>query len=503
MSTTSVSTPPAPAATERRSSLSKSTRAAALIGILALVVALGVFDAAGKSIWFDEGVSVAVAKLPWANFVHTIGANEANMSLYYLLLRPWIALGGSGEAWIRFLSVIFAVGTVAALYALARRLFGFRVAIIAALLTATNGFFVQFSQEARSYMLVTMLVTIATYAFVRGVEEPGSWWWVLYVFAVSLSVYGHFFALFFPLAHVCSLPFLPRDRWRWRPLAVSLAISAVLVIPALRVAYLRRNTQVWWHPPVTPRQLVTVFAAASGGGGPLPVLATAALGVLATVGAIRVWRRLGPSPTTWHQAVALGMFIVPTLGILGICALEENIQIRYFSVVVPALALAVSLGIAQIKRPVLTWLALGVMVVLGSVGVVRWYGAEKEDWRGAVAAIQRDGSASDAVILFDPYRIHLLEYYGADREASAHGRLVYPEAGFEPFPFYRAEKRMSRAAIAATTERADRLWVLVSDADRPSSVSRFERTLGKTHRRVRTEQFFRMHLVEWQRKTAA
>ena len=293
------------------------------------------------------------------------------------------------------------------------------MAIIAALLTATNGFFVQFSQEARSYMLVTLLVTIATYAFVRGVEEPGTWWWILYVLAVSLSVYGHFFAVFFPLAHVCSLPFLPRDRLRWRPVAMSLAASIVLVIPALRVAWLRRGTQVWWHPPVTPRQIVTVFAATSGGGGPLLALATAILGVLATVGAIRVWRRFGRSPSTWHQAVALGMFIVPTLGILGICAFEQNIQIRYFSVVVPALVLAVSLGIAQIKRPVVTWLAVAVMVVLGSVGVVRWYGAEKEDWRSAVGAVERDAGRSDAVVLFDPYRIHLFEYY--DRPSACCG----------------------------------------------------------------------------------
>ena len=264
----SLDSPPRPSRTRVGAVIRRRSTAPRFAAILTLVVVLGTFDATGKSIWFDEGMRVAVAKMPWATFVHTVGADEANMSLYYLLLRPWIALGGSGEAWIRFLSVIFAVGTVAVLYTLARRLFGFRVAIIAALLTATNGFFVQFSQEARSYMLVTLLVTIATYAFVRGMmEEPGIGWWILYACAVSLAVYGHFFAVFFPLAHVCSLPFLSRDRRRWRPLlATSLAVSVVLVIPTLRVAWLRRGTQIWWHPPVTPRQIVTVFAAASGGG---------------------------------------------------------------------------------------------------------------------------------------------------------------------------------------------------------------------------------------------
>ena len=206
--------------------------------------------------------------------------------------------------------------------------------------------------------------------------------------------------------------------------------------------------------------------------------------MLATVGAIGVWRRLGASETTWHQAVGLGMFIVPTLGILGLCAYEQNIQIRYFSVVVPALALAVSLGIAQIKRPILAWLAVGAMVVLGSVGVTRWYGAEKEDWKGAIGAVERDAGPNDAIILFDPYRINLFDYYDADPRPAPSARLVYPEAGFEPFPLYRAERHMSPGEIAETAERFDRVWVLVSEADRPESVTRLERTLAKTHRRV-------------------
>ena len=61
---------------------------------------------------------------------------------------------------------------------------------------------------------------------------------------------------------------------------------------------------------------------------------------------------------------------------------------------------------------------------------------------------------------------------------------------------------MSRSAIAKTAERHDRVWVLVSDADRPETVSRLERTLGQTHRRVRTEQFSAVRLVEWERRAS-
>ncbi len=468
--------------------------------VLVLVVVLGVFDAAGKSLWFDEAISVAVARMPWHDFVRTVTADEANMSIYYLLLRPWIAIGGDGEAWIRLLSVVAAVGAVATLYALARRLFSFPVAIVAALLTAVNGFFVQFSQEARSYVLVAMLVTVATYAFVRAIEDDVRWW-VVYGAAVTLSVYGHFFAVWFPLAHVMSMPFLAdRASRRWKPLLMTLAVSSILVLPALRVAFVRRGTQVFWHPPVTLGGINGVFAAMSGSGGAVLAFATAGLGALAVFGALRLWRTEGRGRDLWHQAVALGTFAVPAFGILAICIVEKIIQIRYFSIVVPALALVVSLGIAQIRWRAARVGVVAVMVLLASVGVARWYDAQKEDWRSALALVHGDAGSNDAVVLFDPYRIKLVDYYDHGLGSVERTQLVYPRSDFQPFPLYRQQEHMSTAQIRAMAARADTVWVLVSEADEPAAVSRFARTMEQTHQRVRTQPFSRVRVVEWQRR---
>ncbi|PYX95433.1 MAG: hypothetical protein DMG71_09320 [Acidobacteria bacterium] len=43
-----------------------------------------------KSFWFDEGVSVQIARLDWYNHVRILWRREGNMSLYYLLLRGWL-----------------------------------------------------------------------------------------------------------------------------------------------------------------------------------------------------------------------------------------------------------------------------------------------------------------------------------------------------------------------------------------------------------------------------
>ena len=117
-----------------------------------------------KPFWFDEAYSVELARIDWRNFAHLLWWREANMSLYYLLLRGWMHLGQS-PFFIRTLSVIFSAATLPAVYWLARLLFNRRVAIIAASLFAFNAYSVRYSQEARSYALFLLLTTLSS-AFV-------------------------------------------------------------------------------------------------------------------------------------------------------------------------------------------------------------------------------------------------------------------------------------------------------------------------------------------------
>lgn len=116
-----------------------------------------------------------------------------------------------------------------------------------------------------------------------------------------------------------------------------------------------------------------------------------------------------------------------------------------------------------------------------------------------MALIRHDGSSRDAVVLFDPYRIRLYDYYDRDPGAPGRPRLVYPERSFKPFPLYRHQEHMSSQMIERMADRYDTVWVLVSNADRPREVSRFARTMESTHTRVGTKHYFRVRVVEWRR----
>ena len=181
---------------------------------------------AAKSFWFDEGVSVAIARLDWYNFARILWRREANMSLYYLLLHYWLHFGGS-EFFVRSLSVLFAVASVPVIYFLGCRLFDSRVGLIAAALLAINAYHVQYSQDARSYSLMVLLCLLSSLYFLKCLSEPSRHNRAAYVVASVLAVYAQFFSGLLVIAQWVSLRFLDgeqfgaqtrtktRNDWRW------------------------------------------------------------------------------------------------------------------------------------------------------------------------------------------------------------------------------------------------------------------------------------------------
>jgi hypothetical protein len=101
-------------------------------------------------------MSVLLARYSLLDFWNKVSNFEANMVLYYAILRFWIHLGQSEFA-VRSLSVVFALAAVTALYWLGTRTFGRKIGILGALLLAINGFHIEYSQDARSYSLLVFL----------------------------------------------------------------------------------------------------------------------------------------------------------------------------------------------------------------------------------------------------------------------------------------------------------------------------------------------------------
>ncbi|MEO6062799.1 MAG: hypothetical protein ABIQ99_12750, partial [Thermoflexales bacterium] len=78
---------------------------------------------ASQSLWFDEGWSWTLARMPLGDMV-VMTAGDRSPALYYALLHVWINLAGDSEFGLRFLSALAEVAATAGVIVLAARLAG-------------------------------------------------------------------------------------------------------------------------------------------------------------------------------------------------------------------------------------------------------------------------------------------------------------------------------------------------------------------------------------------
>ncbi|MHB8059824.1 MAG: glycosyltransferase family 39 protein [Gaiellaceae bacterium] len=388
-----------------------------LVGEMAIAAALSFLALGRRSFWLDESVSVTGARLDWSGFLHWIHASEGNMSLYHLLLFGWARVVGSSEVAARSLSAVAGVASVAVLFLLAKRLAGMRVALLAGLLMAVNPLYVRYAQEARGYSLCLLLVTLASYLFVRALDRPSWANWIAYTLVAGLSAYAHVFALLVPASHAVSLLFVDRRALPRRKLAIS---AGLLLLSQAPLAYLLaasgQSSAVGWVASnnAVGRLFVEIHARKPLAG------AVLILGAVFLLFVYRPLARRFGSPThatsTWSRLFVMSWLLVPPVLVAGFAVVHEPLFLaRYFIVCLPPAVFLLALILDRIRRPELVTAATLALVLLSLVPVVRWYSSgQVENWRGAARSVARATKPGDGVLFFSsfvrvPFALYLNE----------------------------------------------------------------------------------------------
>src|SRR4026208_648213 len=100
-------------------SSSEAARGGVLVPVAAAAI-LGITTIGSKSMWLDEGFSASVIQLPTLDLLDYLLHHQMQAAPYHPALQAWSALG-SGEVWLRLLSVVFGVIAVSVTYVLGRR----------------------------------------------------------------------------------------------------------------------------------------------------------------------------------------------------------------------------------------------------------------------------------------------------------------------------------------------------------------------------------------------
>ncbi|MEZ4658215.1 MAG: glycosyltransferase family 39 protein [Caldilineaceae bacterium] len=139
-----------------------------LLGAILTGFGLRLYQLGAESLWYDETVSVVLARQSLAGLIaHTAG--DIHPPGYYILLHFWQALTQPSlthglEFLFAWPSLWFGILILALIYALGRRLLNAQAALLAVWLGAINPFHIWYSQEVRMYTLGAALGLICLWA---------------------------------------------------------------------------------------------------------------------------------------------------------------------------------------------------------------------------------------------------------------------------------------------------------------------------------------------------
>jgi mannosyltransferase len=361
--------------------------------LLAVGAAVRFLCLARKPFWFDECFSVEIARIDWRNFLHLLWWREANMSLYYLLLRIWSHFGQS-EFFIRSLSALIAAATLPAVHWLARLLYDRRVGLIASTLFAFNAYSVRYAQEARSYALFLLLATLSSAFLIAFLRNPVPRNRLGYILVGVLAVYAHFYALLLVAAHWVALRWLgyPNDapamtnvasytRMRRIWIAIGVAVLPLLVFVAKTGA-----GPIRWIPRPRLLDVLQSYEHLAGASGwPLPVIY--ALACIAAAAPLR--NRLltrDQDWETWRCQFLLLWLLFPIVLTVSLSFARPVFLARYMIFCLPALLILVAAGLASLRQPSLLGAALAAVLLLSTQGIFFVYDHDFDNERDASGA---------------------------------------------------------------------------------------------------------------------
>ena len=412
------------------------------LGILALALAVRLYQIDVQVVWHDEAFSVWLARMSPARAIF-LTAHDVHPPLYYLLLHAWMSVFGDGLLAVRGLSVVMGVMTVGMAMLLAHQLASWQVAVRAGLLLALYPIAVYYSQETRMYALLGMLMFSALLALLLWVRRQQDRYLVAYALLMIGGLYTHYFALLCALA--CWLYLLSvkggngqrllRSR-RWWLCNLVIALAYLPWVPSVLGQLAQAEHYVGWIAPVTAMSIpLAVWRAFTLGidSEPSNLLAVLLLLALMMTGIHLARRDTDPSKP---RVMLVFYCFMPVLVAWLLSYAMSLFMERYLLFALQGLPVLLAVAIGQLKVKSQIWL-MAACVSLQGAGLLHLYGRDFNlqgslQWANnrldaVMADVQHRWEPGDAVMTDGGGWWMTVDFYNKTGTAT----LLYT-----PYPFY-------------------------------------------------------------------
>ncbi|MCQ3974725.1 MAG: hypothetical protein DPW09_14880 [Anaerolineae bacterium] len=471
--------------------------------ILLLAAALRFYNLSGQSLWADEGNSAALARRGFIEIARRT-AFDIHPPFYYWLLKSWTFVFGTSEIGLRSLSVVLGVALVYVIGILGTRWFSPRVGLLAAFIAAVSPLQIYYSQEARMYMLLTLLssLTVLLASLLWENDRPSSspstvyrlpstW---IYVGVVTAGLYTHYaYPLILLAVNLAALLWFWQSGWKgvtyhvsrimfhhspfairhWFTLQI---IPILLYLPWLPIAW--RQITTWPSEKQSASLLATLETISTTllfglswpfDWGLMPVIGLVVILLLTILYASRLTPQSEASP--WDASRLTLFWLWFLLPVLLTITVFSPAFLKFLLVAAPALALLLACAIEVIRgqgsrithhasRITLNYLIgslfLAALVSASALSLYHYFTNPvyaRDNYRGIANFIKAVGGPDDAVILNAEGQQDVFNYYFSKTSA--------PEAPVYPLPRRRPlDEAATLTELQTIAARANKIYAV-------------------------------------------
>ena len=378
-----------------------------------LVVAIVLRFVTRSDLWFDEALSVNIARLPLSELGDALRQDGAP-PLFYALLHFWIKAFGSGDTAVRAFSGLLSVAALPLAYFAGRRVGGRVAAWGAVLILASSPYAIRFATETRMYALVMFLVFWG-YLALRRALEAATWPRLAVVSLVTgLLAYTQYWSFYLIGAVGLGLVYAS---WRGpepgrvasRRVLIAVVVGTLTLLPWLDTLWFQLgHTGTPWGEPVVPWFGFAVAMSAFAGGYrhaeswvlllPLLVLPLVALfGAALDPRRIELDLRTRPA-VRWETAAAFGTLV---LGLVAASVGGTAFDGRYAAIMFPLLVVVLAFSLTVFASTRIRVGFLAAIVLLGFAGGYRSV-VDQRTQSGQVAEVIASEARPGDVVVYCP-----------------------------------------------------------------------------------------------------